>query len=206
MCAVVGYCPIRPTTETTPAFERLFLESRIRGLHAFGIAQPRGAAPAVLRTFDLEAIPAAFDRERPAVAHARYSTSGDWHDHANNQPVVLGDMALALNGVLHQGTKAEFEEAFSVQCASDNDAEVFLRRLAAGQSAREFIREVRGSMAAVWLVGSTLYAARNEWRPLWACEAYGARWYASTSDILRRAGFPLTNARAVLPHCVECAA
>ena len=189
------------------AFGRLFQESTIRGLHAFGLAQPAAdGALAVTRAFHRDEVLAEFDPARPAIAHARYSTSGDWRDHANNQPIVVADMALAMNGVLHMGTKAEFEAAFAVTCQSDNDAEVFLRRLAHGQVATDFLRGLAGSFAGTWLQAGQLYAARNVRRPLWRCEAYGAAWVASTRDILARAGFPLATARPLEPLCVEMVA
>lgn len=204
MCGVVGYRPVTPDTEASGAFARLFRESTIRGLHAFGIAQPDSdGVIQVKRSFVVGDILATFDPSRPAVAHARYSTSGDWHDHINNQPIVVSDMALAMNGVISMGTKPEFEAAFGVLCVGDNDAEVFLRRLERGQSAEEFLREICGSFAAAWLRGDQLHAARNAWRPLWSCEAYGAWWVASTLDILRRAGFPITVARELSPGGVE---
>jgi glutamine phosphoribosylpyrophosphate amidotransferase len=100
----------------------------------------------------------------------------------------VGEMALAMNGVLHMGTKEEFEKAFGVSCLVDNDSEVFLQRLAAGQDAAEFISSITGSFAATWLIGEKLFAGRNARRPLWRCEALGARWVVSTEDIFRRAG------------------
>jgi glutamine phosphoribosylpyrophosphate amidotransferase len=125
----------------------------------------------------------------PTIAHARYSTSGDWRTPANNQPLVVAEMALAFNGVISMGTKPEFEADFGVTCASDNDGEVFLRRLEGGEPADAFIRRINGSFAGVWLRDGRLYAGRNARRPLWRCYAHGAWWYASTADIFRRAGF-----------------
>jgi glutamine phosphoribosylpyrophosphate amidotransferase len=193
MCGVIGYKPIGDVDRDDAAqfFGKLMRESRVRGMHAFGVAQPSG----VTRAFELDAVIAAFRAEEPAVAHCRYSTSGDWHDHRNNQPIVVGKNALALNGVISMGTQEEFEVAFSVQCESDNDAEVFLRRMAQGQTAREFLAPLDGSLAAVWLDtwSGSLHAIRNERRPLWRAAHSGAVWYASTADIFRRAGFDGIN-------------
>jgi glutamine phosphoribosylpyrophosphate amidotransferase len=204
MCGIVGYWPVSPSVETAAAFARLFRESTIRGLHAFGIAQPSAdGALAVTRAFHQGEVIARFDPERPAIAHARYSTSGDWHVSDNNQPVVAAGMALAMNGVISMATKGEFEAAFGVDCEHDNDAEIFLRRLEAGQAAESFLTEMVGSFAGVWLRAGQLYAGRNARRPLWACEAYGARWRVSTRDILRRAGFPVDLAQELGPGTVE---
>ncbi len=133
-----------------------------------------------------------FDPSVPNIAHCRYSTSGDWRVPENNQPIVVDHMALALNGVLHMGTKAEYEEEYDIKCDVDNDAEIFLRLLKKhgeytnGQS---IIDGLRGSFAACWLVGDQLWYGRNERRPLWTAVQHGARWFASTRDILIRALF-----------------
>jgi len=182
MCGIVGYSPIEPTAEVAPAFARLFTESRVRGLHACGYAKHNY----VVRSFNPQDIIDAFDPYMPSVSHTRYSLSGDWHILGNNQPLVVGDCALAFNGVIHMGTKAEFEAAYGIQCDADNDGEIFLRRK---MSARDFILGMTGSFAGVWLEGTRLYAGRNARRPLWKCEAYGAKWYASTQDIFSRAEF-----------------
>lgn len=186
MCGIVGYSPVSPSEETVLAFQRLFLESTVRGLHAFGIADPNRG---VFRTFDPHLVPLAFDRGAPTIAHARYCQSGDWRVMENNQPLVVGSRALAMNGVIHMGTKEEFEAAFGVQCTVDNDSEVFLRRLEQGRAPLDFLKELTGSFAATWLDNGVLYAARNPRRPLWRAEEFGGVWFASTADIFRRAGF-----------------
>lgn len=198
MCGVVGYVPIDPEPCARSAFGRLFEQSTIRGLHAYGLASSSSRGPRITRAHQATAIIEAFDPLRPSVAHARYSTSGDWHDHKNNQPIQVRSRALVFNGVIHMGTKAEFEAAFDVRCLSENDGEVFLRRLERGDDAVEFARSLAGSFAGLWLDGLRLRALRNHRRPLWRCDAYGCRWYASTADIFRRAGFPTPMSVPVL--------
>ncbi len=189
MCGVVGYWPIKPDG-AWEAFRRLFTESSIRGLHAFGIVQ--SAAP--LRSFNLDDIVASFNPKLPALAHARYCTSGDWRVLENNQPLSIEDdgftLSLVFNGVIHMGTKEEFEAAFGVHCEHDNDGEVFLRRLELGNDPADFLAKMTGSFAGCWLDSEgKMFAGRNARRPLWRCDAHGARWYASTRDIFHRAGF-----------------
>lgn len=196
MCGVVGYAPGNTAhPDAATAFVRLFEQSIIRGLHAFGIAQPLGReAFEVHRSRTLADVTRVFNPLLPAIAHARYSTSGDWMVKANNQPLVVGDMALAFNGVIDMGTKEEFELRYQVKCEADNDGEIFLRKCQQGESPSKFINKIEGSFAATWLKGGQLYAGRNARRPLWGCEAYGAVWFASTRDIFRRAGFPVERA------------
>lgn len=195
MCGVIGYWPRNPTVHAAPAFNELFEQSRVRGQHAYGLSQLHTGSrqPTVFRSFDWQDIPQRFVPTLPAIAHTRYCQSGDWSVLENNQPILVDNMALAMNGVIHMGTKAEYEAAFDVTCAVDNDSEIFLRRLEQGRAAEQFIAEMTGSFAAVWLKDGRLHAGRNARRPLWRCEAYGATWYASTGDIFRRAGFPAAH-------------
>lgn len=188
MCGIVGYDPVYPSVQAQvrELFGALFRESCVRGKHAYGLASP----VLVHRSFAVEDVIAAFDPLFPTVAHARYCQSGDWREIQNNQPIIAHGMALAMNGVIHMGTKEEFEAAFNVRCNADNDGEVFLQLLAAGMTVQEALARIEpGSFAGVWLQGRQLRAVRNARRPLWRCQHAGATWYASTSDIFRRAGF-----------------
>lgn len=166
MCGIVGYWPITPSSEAAPAFARLFEESSVRGLHAFGLVTLQRDRLKVWRSFEHHDIVGRFNHTFPMLAHARYSTSGDWRTLDNNQPLVVNKTALAFNGVLHMGTKSEFEAAFDVRCTSDNDGEVFLRRLVAGEMAEAFLRRTSGSFAGVWFQDGRLLAGRNDLAPL----------------------------------------
>jgi hypothetical protein len=97
-------------------------------------------------------------------------------------------MMLAMNGVISQRTKEEYEAQFDVSCEADNDAEIFLRRVLGGQDPVTFLREVKCSFAGVWLESGNLFALRNERRPLWRVQSDSAVWYVSTADIAKRAG------------------
>lgn len=206
MCGLVGYKPLGPTPETTAAFTRLFKASIIRGMHAYGISTAildgyegsRGGI-STERSFDWNDIPRHFHTPYPTIAHTRYCQSGDWQVMENNQPIEVAGMALAFNGCIHMGTKEEFEAAFDVQCETDNDGEVFLRLVESVgllhpsdhiERAKRTLGGFTGSFAGVWLHNGYLYAGRNARRPLWSCEAFGGKFYASTRDIFRRAGFP----------------
>lgn len=183
MCGVVGYEPIEKGDRVArvSSLVRLAYESRVRGMHAYGLAQPEVVQKFSRLDSFLKALEE-FDDEKPLIAHCRYSTSGDWTVPTNNQPIVVDNRALAFNGVISMGTKQEFEAQFDVKCDTENDGEIFLRR-------PEVLRFPKVSFAGVWLDGSVLCAARNERRPLWTCRAHGAEWFASTRDIFLRAGF-----------------
>lgn len=204
MCAIVGYAPpdecdldLPPLTR---AFERLMRESAIRGTACYGIATPHEWVHSanIIEILDL------FSPQIPTVAHCRYPTSG-----IDSQPIAITRgmhphehrIALAFNGVIDMGTKEEFESRWNVKCDTDNDGEIFVQRLLAGESVEDFLcaENFSGSFAGVWLdthLGeTTLIAARNERRPLWWSNHLGAQWYASTRDIFLRAGFPENSLR-----------
>lgn len=195
MCGVIGYHPLEPNDLQVEMFGRLFDQSRIRGHHAYGIADPKF----VHRGYNWVDVFSWFNPCVPTIGHTRYCQSGDWKEMQNNQPLRVAQYKLAMNGVIHMGTKEEFETAFNVQCEVDNDSEVFLQRLVGGQDALDFIKGITGSFAATWLDGERLFAGRNARRPLWKCKAFGALWYASTRDIFYRAGFP-TPMELPYPH------
>ena len=210
MCAVIGYSPpqLGDVNALCDAFKRLMLEARIRGTHAFGITTLDATTGLVFtrRSHDVEEIIAEFNPNYPCVAHARYSTSGDWTDHRNNQPITVGQFSLAFNGVIDMGTKQEFEQRWEVECESDNDGEIFIRKVWAGVPPTRFVSEMTGSFAGVWLQVYAdkvdLWALRNERRPLWSSDHLGATWFASTQDMLKRAGF--SDEIELAPLMEEC--
>ena len=108
-------------------------ELSIRGLHYFGICYYDNNKYKVIKSFNKE-----FERfikifemsdSNKFIFHNRYSTSGDWIDENNNQPIALDNIgAIAMNGVLSMSTKKEYEKKYGVKCKCDNDSEIFLRR------------------------------------------------------------------------------
>lgn len=208
MCGIIGYQPYQPTDEAHDAFTRLLEQSKVRGLHAFGLARWSGEVEYV-RAFVWTEILSAFDPSMPTIAHTRYSQSGDWRTLENNQPIIVGDVALAFNGTIHMGTKEEFERDYNVECQADNDGEIPLRllrhsnALELARGLRLFAGTISGSFAGVTLAYGRVIATRNCRRPLWRVEAFGATWWGSTADIFKRAGFPVANAIPVeISHAI----
>lgn len=199
MCGVIGAVGgLQPDV-----IRRVFEQSRIRGLHAFGAAWLEAGAVRVSRSLTWEPIDALVSQlDTPALLlHARYSTSGDWQVLDNNQPLMLNGTALVFNGVISMATQAEMERQYNVQLTHDNDGELFLRWLAQGLAVAEVARLMQGSFAGCWLTPNGLSALRNVRRPLWRAQVEGMTLYASTADILRRAG--IDGAVAVAPDQVE---
>jgi glutamine phosphoribosylpyrophosphate amidotransferase len=116
------------------------------------------------------------------AAHTRYSTSGDWQTAENNQPVVVCGGGLIFNGVISMKTKPEYEREYCQKYETENDGEIFLRRV----DKRAFLREMGGSFAGIWAGKSGWFVGRNERRPLWAAREKTTVFIASTRDMFAR--------------------
>jgi len=122
------------------------------------------------------------------IYHNRYSTSGDYKNHDNNQPIAIGNMSLVFNGVLDMGTKQEMEEHYGIQMETDNDGEIVLKLCGTDpDKIQDYVQSTSGSFAGLILTpDNTMYAIRNKNRPLWMLNHSGAVFYASTRDIFKR--------------------
>lgn len=201
MCGVVGFIPgsgdsVPISLQPYSAFERLFKESTVRGLHAFGMAWtglPGGPPLVYNKTHNLRELLRHCPISRPVIGHARYSLSGDWHDHANNQPLMRENRALVFNGVIDMGTKEQMEDRWGLPLPSYNDGEIFLELLeengGSTEWAEDWVQRINGSFAGLWLEPNRMCALRNARRPLWISYQYGCTYFASTRDIFLRAGF-----------------
>lgn len=187
MCGVIGYWSAVPTAADRTTVRRLFLESKIRGLHAFGFATLNNLAA---RTLDL---PNLLKILRQAdylglIGHTRYSTSGDWRVEANNQPIVLDGMSLCFNGVISMKLKAEYEQEYGRLYQTENDGEIFMRHVLDGGDPVAFTQQMTGSFAGCYIRQGEVFALRNDRRPLWYAVRGDAVFVGSTRDILSRAG------------------
>lgn len=203
MCGVIGMATNKPNPLHRELLVRLFHESRVRGIHAFGFSHWDGSSVVTQRFLRLDlclaALPVAPTR---LIGHCRYSTSGDYASIENNQPVRIGDAALVFNGVISMATKAEYEQHYGRQYATNNDGEIFLDKFVREDAWESFVAFGRFSFAGLLLHRDKLIALRNPRRPLYQCDEAGSRFYASTADIFRRAGF-LATAEPV-PTGVAC--
>lgn len=181
MCAIVGF-----DGDDHELLIRVLEESRVRGLHAFGYAFADSSHLLVRKYHHLSEMTASILEERPTrlVAHCRYSTSGDFSDHRNNQPVQRGGRALVFNGVIDMGTKAEMELRHHVEMETENDGElVLIWQEALGKIVAP------GSFAGLVIDDEGVtYVSRNSFRPAWLGKSGRTQVIGSTADILRRAG------------------
>lgn len=203
MCGVVAYIGDKPINFN---LARLYEESLIRGLHAFGAAVYSGERQEIKRALipiPIQAIIEEFSGGA-ILLHSRYSTSGDWEVLENNQPVFMNDIALVFNGVLSMKAKTEMEQEFEVQLETENDGELFIKMLNDARQPSNWIYELKGSFAGAWLdfQRKCVFIFRNERRPLWFCKFPEGIVYASTADIFRRAG--IENCKQVEPCKLKC--
>ena len=114
MCGVIGYKWDGTEPKSMRRFiEHLLVRSQMRGRHATGIAwaenghlyATKDSVPADEFILTPEWNQLMTDPPASAILHTRYSTSGDWHDNNNNQPLIVGGLAIAHNGLVSMATK-----------------------------------------------------------------------------------------------------
>lgn len=202
MCGVVGYCSKVVNIEhQLDLLMPVVYESKIRGLHAFGASHWTSDGVKTVKYHELDDLLVYLlsTPVRDFVVHARYSTSGDWRDMRNNQPINVAGYSLAFNGVIDMRTKKEMEEAYDVSMETSNDGELFIRHMEQGGDPVEFVT-VHGSFAGVWYDDQgVMKALRNKHRPLWYFQDESCVLFASTRDIIKRGA-----GREYAERAVEC--
>ena len=163
MCGIVGYKPRKEIDLIT--LKELLYNSKIRGLHAFGISYyDNDGKLCVYKTLHFDEIIKEIDHNKTVswkngfIFHSRYSTSGDFHNHNNNMPLMESSIAnavsIVLNGVISMKTVLEYEKQFEITCFTQNDAEIFLKLLQ--KDALNKLDCTESSIAAIWLKNRTL--------------------------------------------------
>lgn len=203
MCGVVGVYSVSPLSQKMrQEVQALMTQAKIRGLHAFGFSLYQGrelvtvknpTLPGILEDFEQ----AFSDRQVPVavpirlIYHNRYSTSGDYADPRNNQPIDIRKpeaMALVFNGVISQRDQPGYEAEFGVRCETANDGEVLMRKVLAGEDPAAFLTSGPMSFAGLWLRRERMTVLRNASRPLHYYRPNpNTVYFASTADIFDRA-------------------
>jgi len=192
MCGVIGYFSEKPKAIHKEILANILLESRIRGLHSFGVACGYPGKELRVEKFFKVASARNFIRKCDyslLIAHTRYSTSGDWKVLENNQPVVVGNNLLVFNGVIRMSTKKEYEKEFGEKYKTDNDGEIMLKLLVDKKKGmvKDVLGDDRVSYAGIHYVGGKAYVMRNSRRPLWHFWNEDMSLVFSTFDIGKRA-------------------
>lgn len=198
MCAVIGAIIQKPTLDDFENLKKVFLESRIRGLHATGISfLPRWTDKIVTIK---EPIPADEfiqkhlhrdnfkdfineDGNLYLIGHCRYSTS----DLEYNQPIANDKTSVVHNGVITQELPENWEKLYGYKCETKNDTELLLHTIEDGFSPLSAWKNASIS-ACVLSTDKTLQFFRNGKRPLYLTTLKNGAIITSTEDIAVRAG------------------
>ena len=192
MCGIIGYYNKLTTKDDLETLKKVMIESRIRGKHASGIAWYNGdSIQSFVKPKPIDELVKKFnfskliyeDSAVSMIAHARYSTS----DIRYNQPLIGDTLAIAHNGVITQSAPDTWEGLYGYKCKTKNDSELLLRALEHEDDVFEKFPD--SSIATVVLYSTgVVQGYRNKYRPLWSgMIGHGIVW-ASTYDILDRAG------------------
>lgn len=192
MCAVIGAILQKPTLQDFNMLHRVFLESKIRGMHATGISYIKNDKiitekhPVAANEFPFNfAEYVNEDGNLYLIGHCRYSTS----DLEYNQPIGNDTHSIVHNGVITQELPERWKELYNYDCETKNDSELVLH---SGSPLEEFPDM---SMGVCELTSDKkLLAYRNGKRPLYLTSISNGCIITSTADIPKRAevaGFPI---------------
>jgi len=192
MCSVIGAIIKEPRAEDFLMLHRVFLESKIRGMHATGIAYVKNNEIVIdKRPVPADEFPFNFpsyvneDGNLYLIGHCRYSTS----DLEFNQPIGNQDQAVVHNGVITQELPENWKELYGYTCTTKNDSELVLH----SDSPLEEFPDM--SMGVCELTSDKkLLVYRNGKRPLYLTSISNGCIITSTADIPKRAevpGFPI---------------
>lgn len=186
MCSIIGW----NGNFNENIVEKLCQASRIRGLHSFGYSYLENDQITTKKFLNYDQFLISLKQQAPEkfIAHFRYSTSGDYKNELNNQPITREGLSMVFNGVIDMRTKKEMEKAYSVDLQTDNDGELAL--IYKSRSEEEFKKMISNkSFAGIFLdPEGNIQVYRNINRPCHLGNIEGAQIVASTKDILNRAG------------------
>lgn len=196
MCAVIGTILKEPSKEDFNMLLRVFLESKIRGMHATGISYVKnGTIITEKMAVPADEFPFNFpeyvneDGNLYLVGHCRYSTS----DLEFNQPIANENLSVVHNGVITQELPEHWKELYGYDCETKNDTELILHT--AEDCISPLLRWKDSSLAVCELhVDKVLRVYRNGKRPLYLTNIPNGCIITSTADVPKRAevgGFPI---------------
>ncbi len=190
MCAVIGAVLNNPNIIDFDLLLKVFIESKIRGLHATGLSYIKNnrviteklPIPADQFPFDFPEY-VNEDGNLYLVGHCRYSTS----DLQFNQPISNDNFSVVHNGVITQELPEHWKELYGYDCTTRNDTELLLHTLEDNKSSLEVWQN--SSLAVCELYkDKTLRFYRNGKRPLYSAQLSNGWLVTSTENIPNRAG------------------
>jgi len=131
VCSVIGALIQNPTSKDFESIRKVFLESKIRGMHATGMSviyngkvltfKEPVPADRFVHLDDLEEM-INDDGNLYLIGHCRYSTS----DLLYNQPIANEKHSIVHNGVITQELTENWDKLFNYKCETKNDSELVL--------------------------------------------------------------------------------
>lgn len=190
MCAVIGVVLKQPSIKDFELLVKIFIESKIRGLHATGLSYIKyGEVITEKLPIPADEFPFDFssyvneDGNLYLVGHCRYSTS----DLQFNQPISNENFSVVHNGVITQELPEHWKELYGYDCVTKNDTELLLHTLEDNKSSLEVWQN--SSLAVCELhKEKILRFYRNGKRPLFLSELDNGWLVTSTENIATRAG------------------
>lgn len=193
MCSVVGAVIKNFNEGHADLLKSVFLESRIRGMHATGISYVKNY------TIHTEKLPVPADQfpfrfmdyvnedgNLYLVGHCRYSTS----DLEYNQPINNDTISVVHNGVITQELYEDWEMLYGYTCEGKNDTELLLRSLD-DYSPLEHWKQSSLAVCELYFCKKIRFY-RNGKRPIYFTLIDGGTIITSTEDIASRAGLTQT--------------
>ena len=182
MCSIIGY----KGKFDSKLVEKLCFQSRIRGLHAYGFSYIENNKINTYKTLIYKDFINQLKECRPNlfIAHFRYSTSGDYKDFNNNQPLSNENISLIFNGTISMQGKKEMELEYNIELPSENDGWLLLNKI----NDDSWLNGTKLTYATTWLDSGALYARKNKKRPLWMSADSEKIILCSTESIFKRAG------------------
>lgn len=129
MCGVIGV--YIHGKEKISTIEKIFSESRIRGMHATGLSYHKdGQLHTIIETVSADQFIKNVDFSEmydgevlKLIGHCRYSTS----DLEYNQPLFTKDLSIVHNGVITQESPELWSTMYDIECETKNDSELLMR-------------------------------------------------------------------------------
>lgn len=204
MCGIVGYFSEKKGPLDDLYLMKIIRESRIRGLHSFGLSYVKAGGVHTMKYYQNEfreiTIP---ENIKALIYHNRYSTSGDFQDCLNIQPLHLGPTSLVFNGVIDMGTKEEMQAKYGYKMQTANDGEILINvSKGCPELMLRFVNSRVCSFSGLLLNKNNLHAMTNGKRPLYKLHIDDSIFIASTRDILRRA-IPFCEPEAITINEVQ---
>lgn len=193
MCAIIGVVLDNPSLDELEQVKRVFLESRIRGMHATGISWVKDDTVHTIK----EPIPANEFVDKYMtdmgefldngklfmVGHCRYSTS----DLEYNQPIANQCVSVVHNGVITQELPEKWKDIYGYDTETHNDSELILHTINDNKSPLEEWAD--SSLAVIELYGNQrMRFYRNGKRPMYLTNMPSGSIITSTRDVPLRAG------------------